>query len=52
MDKAKMWVPIFIGMVTSALTVVATGSVVWALLTIVSAGLTAAGVYLVPNAAK
>lgn len=47
--KAKMWVAILGGAVTSALTVVSSGSTVWNLLTIASAALTAAGVYLVPN---
>lgn len=49
MDKAKMWVAIAGGTVTSALAVVSTGSTIWTLLTIASAALTAAGVYLVPN---
>ena len=38
------------GAITAAIAIVAPGSTVWAALTIVSAAITAAGVYIVPNA--
>jgi hypothetical protein len=52
MDKAKMWVAILGGAVTSALAVFPSGSTVWDALTIAAAAITAAGVYLVPNEEK
>jgi hypothetical protein len=48
---SKAIVAILGGAVTAALAVFPAGTTTWNLLTILSAALTAAGVYLVPNAA-
>jgi hypothetical protein len=50
MTKAKALVAILGATVTAALGIFPTNSTVWTVLTILSAALTAAGVYLVPNA--
>jgi hypothetical protein len=50
MKYAKAWVSIAGAAVTSALAIFPPQTSVWTALTILSAALTAAGVYLVPNA--
>lgn len=49
MKYAKAFVAITGAAVTAALGILPPNTAVWALLTILSAALTAAGVYLVPN---
>lgn len=49
MKYAKAWISIFGATITSALAIVSPSSGVWTGLTILSAAVTAAGVYLVPN---
>ena len=50
MRYAKFFVAVLGGAVTAALAVFPPGTTTWNLLTVLSAALTAAGVYLVPNA--
>lgn len=49
MSKAKALVAILGATVTAALGIFPANTAVWTVLTILSAALTAAGVYLVPN---
>ena len=50
MRYAKALVAVVGAAVTAALGVLPAGSTVWTVLTIIAAAVTAAGVYLVPNA--